>query len=173
MKSFKEYIIEGKEPTYYHSTNKEYNVGDIISASKNNRGYFGQWENLFHKHKPNSEVSRLNSLYLTKQRWFSEQFGVNTYKVIPVGNYSSCAFGWLAILMSKYDHLVKGFNKKERYLLSKPNKNEIEEIRYFINQYYSGKIPTAREIRKYDYESDSETKVKEILTNKMKIIKKL
>lgn len=170
MKGLKDFIAEGAD-WYWHSTNSEFEKNKVYTYSKRGKGFFGDWEKIFNKYRPSSTQSRLESFYLTKNRNFSEQFGINTYKVIPEGKHSVCALGWLSIIMNQYRDLVSGYIKNYGYKVDMPkDKNTIEDIKALLVSYYSGKPPTAKDLRKYDMDADSETRIIEILASKVRVI---
>ena len=75
---------------YLHASNYDFQEGKVLT-SKNNSPYFGDYEKLFEKFRPNTACSRLSSFYLSKNKNYVEQFGGNLYKVEPVEEYTVCA----------------------------------------------------------------------------------
>lgn len=159
--------------TYWHFTDSDLKPGVTYKARPATKLYFGDFEKLLHKYRPAGAASRLNAFYMTKSKDFAGQFGSHACVVTPVGKHSACAVGWMTVLMSEFmsRKMVKGFKKDYGYTLSSVSAPALDFAKKCVAKYYAGVPPSSKELKFFEADPDSETKIIEILAPVMKVIR--
>jgi hypothetical protein len=126
--------------------------------------------------RPADKSSRLSSFFLAKDKHLAEEQGQgdNLYKVAPVGKFDTHFQGWLGMLISLYTINASKWKTGYGYVIPNWKKHLSDSnVQYICAGYWEGKRPSAADIKRFDYEVNSETYAIEMLAPKIKIIKEL